>query len=403
MTGDESTHRPPALTPGLLAVLGFVATVGPFATDMYLASFTDIADDLGASASAVHLTLTAMFIGIGAGQLILGPLSDRWGRRPVLLGALTVFAASGVTMVFSPTIEVFIALRLVQGLSGAAGIVLARAIAVDLSTGATAVRALSLIATLVGLGPLIAPPIGGAVATIWGWRGVLAVLAVISVAMLALAWLRIAESLPRDRRQPGGVTATLSRMTGLLRDATFTAYLIAFSCGFAAMMAYISASPFVGQRVLGMDPLVYSLGFSAGASSLIVANLVNARVAVRVGPRPMLLVGVSTSVAATAAMLVFAATGTLGIPGFIACAFFLSGGAGLTMSNASALALARTSSASRGSGSALLGSVQALLGAVASALVGLWGEKTAVPMAIVMLLAAAIAAASAVIAGRARR
>lgn len=146
------------LTPGLLAALGFITAVGPFAVDMYLPSFTQIGTELAAPASSVQLTLTAFLIGIGVGQLILGPLSDRFGRRPVLVIALAVFAASGVAMAFTPTVEVFIALRLVQGLTGAAGMMLARAIAVDLSEGETAVRALSLIAMLVGLGPLIAPP-----------------------------------------------------------------------------------------------------------------------------------------------------------------------------------------------------------------------------------------------------
>ncbi|HAS31021.1 MAG TPA: Bcr/CflA family drug resistance efflux transporter, partial [Microbacterium sp.] len=179
----------PRLTSGLVATLGFLAAVGPFATDMYLASFTEIAADLGSSASAVQLTLTAFLLGIGAGQLLLGPLSDRFGRRPVMVLSMGVFALSSVLMVFTPTIEVFVALRLVQGVAGAAGIVVARAIAVDLSEGETAVRALSLIATVTALGPLVAPPIGGAVGVLTDWRGVLIVLAAISAAMFLLAVL----------------------------------------------------------------------------------------------------------------------------------------------------------------------------------------------------------------------
>lgn len=394
--------RTPAFTPGLLAVLAFVTAIGPFAVDMYLASFTDIATDLGTSASSVQLTLTTFLLGLGLGQLLLGPLSDRWGRRRVLLIALTVFAAAGTAMVFSPSIEVFIVLRLVQGLTGAAGIVLARAIAADLSTGATAVRALSLLATLSGLGPLIAPPIGGAIATVWGWRGVLAALAAISIAMLALAAWRIPETLPADRRHRGGVTETLARMGRLLRDVPFACYTIAFSAGFATMIAYISASPFVGQRVLGMDPLVYSFAFATGASALVLANLVNARVAVRVGPRRMLVVGVLAIVVASATMLVLVLTDALTAAGFIACAFVVTGGAGLTMSNASALALARTDTTSRGSGSALLGSTQFLIGGLASPIVGLWGEDTALPMAVVMSVAAVTASVCVVAANRAR-
>ena len=379
------------LTPGLLAALGFITAVGPFAVDMYLPSFTQIGTDLAAPASSVQLTLTAFLIGIGVGQLILGPLSDRFGRRPVLVIALAVFAASGVAMAFTPTVEVFIALRLVQGLTGAAGMMLARAIAVDLSEGETAVRALSLIAMLVGLGPLIAPPIGGAVAAIAGWRGVLGVLAAISVAMFVLAVAVVPESLPPEKRHAGGVASAFARYGTLLRDGGVRGYVTVFAFGFAAMMAYISASPFVGQTVLRMPPLVYAFGFAAGAAGIVLSNLVNARVAPRVGVRRMLLVGVALSIVASVGLAVLALTGALQPATFILCAFVLTSATGLIMSNASALALARAAAA-RGAGAALLGSSQFLVGAIASPLVGLWGEDTAVPMALVALVASAVAA-----------
>jgi len=376
-----------SLTPGLLAALGFVSAVGPFATDMYLASFTDIADDLGTDASSVQLTLTAFLLGIGTGQLILGPLSDRWGRRPVLLSALTVFALSGVATVFSPTIGVFVALRFIQGFSGAAGVVVARAIAADLSRGAETVRALSLIATVVGLGPLLAPPIGGLVATVWGWRGVLGVLAAVSLAMLMVAVVVIPESLPRAQRHAGGLGSTFRTLGGLLRDRGLTAYVLAFGSAFATMMSYIAASPFVGQSVLGMSPLVYSLGFAAGAGALLLANLANARLAPRFGTRRMLFVGTTLLVAASATLTALTVLDALSPWTFIACAFAVTAGTGFTMSNASALALGRAGHA-RGSGSALLGASQFLLGGLVSPLVGLWGEHTAVPMAITMIVAA---------------
>ena len=377
-----------SLTPGLLAALGFVSAVGPFATDMYLASFTDIADDLGTDASSVQLTLTAFLIGIGIGQLILGPLSDRWGRRPVLLSALAVFALSGVATVFSPTIGVFVALRFIQGFSGAAGVVVARAVAADLSRGAETVRALSLIATVVGLGPLLAPPIGGLVATLGGWRGVLGVLAVVSVAMLLVAAAVIPESLPPTQRHAGGLGSTFRALSGLLRDGGLTAYVLAFALAFATMMSYIAASPFVGQSVLGMSPLVYSVGFGASAAALLLSNLANARLAPRFGPSRMLFIGTTLLVAASVALTALAAFGALSPWTFIACAFAATAGTGFTMSNASALALGRAGHA-RGSGSALLGASQFLLGGLVSPLVGLWGEHTALPMAITMTVAAA--------------
>ncbi len=382
--------RTPRMTRGLLAALGFLAAVPVFATDTYLASFTDISADLGVDPSSVQLTLTAFLIGIGAGQLTLGPASDRLGRRRVMLAALAVFAAASVAMVFSPGIEVFVALRLVQGFSGAAGVVVSRAIAADLSEGNTAVRALSLIASVVAIGPLIAPPIGGVISSLWGWRGVLAFLAVVAMTMLLLAWIVIPESLPGEERHRGGAAAMLSRFGALLRDLPFTLFSASFAIGFGALMAYISASPFVGQVVVGMSPVEYSLGFAAGAAAIVLVNLINARIAVRVGPDRMLVAGFVLALLAGLSFAALSATDTLVPATFIATAFLLSGGIGLTMSNASALALSRADRA-RGSGAALFGAGQFAVGALVSPLVGLWGEDTATPMVVVILVCSTIA------------
>ncbi|MCX6502699.1 MAG: multidrug effflux MFS transporter [Microbacterium sp.] len=387
------------LTPGLLAALGFLAGVAPLATDMYLPSFTDISGEFDAPASTVQLTLTAFLVGICVGQLFLGPLSDRLGRRTVLLAALSVFAAAGIAVTFSVSIERFILLRVVQGFAGAAGVVVARAIAADLSTGQTAVRALSLIAMVGALGPLIAPPIGGVVASFAGWRGVLGLLAAVSVAMLLVVLLVVPESLPPEARHAGGVVSSFAAFGRLLRDGAYVFYVVAFASAFAAMLAYISASPFVGQRILGMTPVVYALSFGAGGAALALANLTNSRIAPRVGSRRMLRVGLLLSSVSTLALTALTVTETLSIASFIACAFVLTAGTGFMMSNASALGLARAD-ATRGAGSALLGSTQFLVGAIASPIVGLWGEHTAVPMALVALVCVAIAGVAATLAVR---
>lgn len=382
----------PRLTPGLLAALGLLAAVSAVATDLYIPSIPSIAHELHTSASSVQLTLSLFFFGVGLGQLLLGPLSDALGRRPVLLAGFAVFAATGIAAVFAQNIETLIVLRLLQGISGSVGIVLSRAIAADLSTGETAVRALSLIAMVVGLGPLIAPVLGGFAHRLWDWRGVLAVLAVISTLMLLLAWRRVPESLRPEQRSPHGIGATLRPFARLLRDRGFVALMLAFALGFTAMIAYISASPFVGQRILRMTPIEYAFSFAAGASALLIANLVNARLAPRVGPARMLAVGAGMLLLGGLGMLVLVLTGALTTPGFIACAFVLTGGTGLTMSNASALALARAG-LTRGSGSALIGTAQFALGGAAAPLVGLWGESTAVPMSIIVGCAAVLSAA----------
>lgn len=385
----------PRLTPALLAVLSFLAAVGPFATDLYLASFTAIARDLDAPASSVQLTLTAFLLGMGIGQLVLGPLSDQLGRRPVLVISLGVFALASVLMVFSPNIGIFIALRALQGIAGAAGVVVSRAIAVDLSEGAAAIRAISLIAMFVGLGPLIAPPIGGAVLQLADWRAVLATLAGISVVMCSLAALFVPESLPAEARRSSGLQTTLGSFADLLRTRDFLTLMCIFGLGFGSMMAYISASPFVGQVILEMSPLAYSLAFTAGALAMILANSINVRLAGRVLPQRMLLLGTALSLAAGIALTALAATNTLSAVSFVACAFALTGGTGLIMSNASALALALTAGA-RGAGSALLGATQFTVGGLASPLVGAWGEHTALPMAVFVLAASTLSFSGAI-------
>lgn len=381
----------PALSRGLVAILGFLAAVGPFATDMYLASFTNIAEDLGAGPPQVQLTLTAFFIGMGSGQLFLGPASDKFGRRRVLLAGLGVFAASSIAMVSSPTITIFVVLRLIQGFSGAAGVVVSRAIAVDLSTGTTAVRALSLIAMVVGLGPLVAPVTGGFIAGLTDWRGVLAALAIIATAMFALALVFVKESLPPQDRNTGSWWSVYSPIFTLLRIPAIVGYTVAFAFAFGAMMSYISASPFVAQILLDMNELQYALSFAAAASSMVIANMINSRVAPTIGPERMVLIGSLLQLAAAGSFVLMTTTQSLNILQFIVTAFVLSGGAGLVMSNSNALGVSFAPKQNRGSASAIMGTTQFAIAGLLSPLVGLWGEDTAWPMTVVVLLASVVA------------
>lgn len=368
----------------LLGVLGLLAMTSPIVSDLYLPVFTDIEQDLNVSASSVQLTLTGFLLGLGIGQLFLGPLSDTYGRRRVLLTGLSIFVAASFVMIASPNIEVFILLRIVQGLAGAAGIVLARAIVADLTRGAETVRTLSLVAMLVGLGPIIAPPIGGLTNLFTNWRGVLAVVAIIALAMLVLSWLLIPESLEHKYRHAAGIKTVAINFGGLLSNLKFFLPLLAFGACYGSMSAYIAASPFVGQVVLGMSPFFYSIAFAISAVALLTANFINARLAGRRDPRSMLLFGAILSVVSSALMLTSIVFGFFTVPVMVALAFFLTAGTGFVLSNASAIGLMVAHKA-RGSGSALLGSTQYFFGALASPLVGLAGSASAMPMGIVML------------------
>ncbi|MHA3722565.1 multidrug effflux MFS transporter [Leucobacter sp. HY1910] len=385
------------LTRGLLVTLGFLSAVGPFAVDLYLPAFTDIADELGTTPSGVQFTLTAFMLGLGLGQLYLGPLSDRLGRRSVLLVALGAFTAASIAMVFSPTVEIFTALRLLQGLAGASGVVLARAIIADLAKGTAAIRAFSLMAMIVAVAPLVAPLAGGFLTEHFGWRGVLATLASVTALMFVLALLLVPETLPVSQRQIGGARRAFGNFARLGRDRAFVLFTLVVACNFAALLSYIAGAPFVGQVMLGMTPSQFSFAFATGALAMVLTNYLNSRLAGRVPATLMLSIGSGAVVLAGTAFAVLSLTGSLSIPGYIACAFVLSGGVALTSSNGTALALGLADFA-RGSGSALLGAIQFMGGAIAPPIVGAWGDQTALPMAL-MIIAGSVASGACAVAG----
>ena len=267
----------------------------------------------------------------------------------------------------------------------------------DLSDGATAVRALSLIATVIGLGPLLAPPVGGLIAELLGWRGVLAALAGFGLLTWVLALIAVPESLPRDQRTRGPILGAYASIFTILTKPVFLFSTISFACGFSAMMSYIAASPFVGQSILGMGPVPYSLSFALAASALIIANLINARLAVVRGVATMFTAGSVLLVVAAAAFAAQVGTDSLTIPGFVFTAFILTAGSGLTMSNANAIGLAQASASTRGAGAAVMGATQFLLATVTTPLVGLAGETSAVPMVIVIGVLAACSVAAGIV------
>lgn len=386
---DSTPITRASLTTGLLCILALLSAVAPFATDLYLPAFPAIAADLGTDATGVQLTLTAFLVGIAFGQLVFGPLSDRFGRRPLLLIGAIVFVIASAATVFAPTLEVLIAARVLQGLSGAAGMVLGRAVISDLATGPAAARAMSLMMIVGGVAPVVAPLVGGAIAEPLGWRGVLAVVLGIAVVMLVAVMVGIRETLPRERRAE---LATLKRATGsplrALLSRDYIGYTLTFAFSFTVMMAYISASPFLYQSMMGLTELQYGLLFGANALALMVTSAVSAKIVESVGARRLIATGLACLVGGVLAFLAFALTGapvwTLAVAVFVVVASL-----GLVFGNATALALGAVPGAA-GSASAVLGALQFGLAAAVSPLVSIDGESTAAPLAIVMVVAAIV-------------
>jgi len=378
-----------------IVVLGGLTAVAPLSVDMYLPALPQLAGDLSTGTSTAQLTLTACVFGLALGQAVAGPLSDAWGRRRPLMIGLAAYAAASLLCVAAPNVQTLIALRLVQGMAGAAGIVIARAVVRDRYDGVAAARYFSTLMLVNGLAPILAPVLGGQLLRVTPWPGVFAVLAGIGVALLlaALAWLE--ESLPPERRAAGGLGATLRTFRSLLADRAFTGYTAALALSFAAMFAYISGAPFVLQDVFGLSPQAFSAVFGVNALGIVAAGQVGGRLAGRVPLRRLLGAGLAVE-AAGAVALVSAVLAGAGLAAVLPALFLLVAAQGLILPNATALALSGRPPQVAGSASALIGVGQFAVGGAVAPLAGIAGPDTAVPMAVTIAVVAAGAVAAAV-------
>ncbi|MFJ2647133.1 multidrug effflux MFS transporter [Streptomyces sp. NPDC087420] len=387
------TENPTARRAGLLVtlVLGGLTALPPLSMDMYLPALPDVTGSLAAPAATVQITLTACLMGMALGQIVVGPMSDRWGRRRPLLLGMVVYVLATALCAVAPNVELLIGVRLLQGLAGSAGIVIARAVVRDLYDGVEMARFFSTLMLISGVAPIIAPVIGGQVLRLTEWRGIFVVLTVIGALLTFVVWKWLHETLPEERRHSGGVGEALRTMRGLLADRVFTGYMLAGGLAFAALFAYIAASPFVVQEIYGASPQMFSLLFGVNSVGLIAVGQINGKLLVgRVSLDRVLGFGLAVILLAGVALLLMT-TGVFGTVGLFPVAaglFVLMSAMGLAMPNTNAQALMRTPHAA-GSASALIGTSSFLIGAVASPLVGIGGEGTAAPMALVQVVSAA--------------
>ncbi|MEV0324106.1 multidrug effflux MFS transporter [Streptomyces sp. NPDC050658] len=379
--------------PLLTAALALLTFIGPLSTDMYLPAFPRMAEELGTDASGVQLTLTAFLVGMTLGHLVFGPLSDRYGRRVPLLAGAAVCTVGTALCAVAPSLGWLVALRFVTGFSGAAGVVISRAVVSDRVQGAAAARLFGILMTLAGIAPILAPLAGGAVIGAAGWRGVFWVLAGVSLLVTLAVVVGVPESLPKERRQTGGVRAVVGSVRSVVGDRAYVGYTLAFTFGFGMLFCYIAGSPFLLQNVLGMGVGASSVAFSGGAVVATVSSAVGARIVGRVAPEALLRGGLSAMFAGSAVLLAVTVTGLLSTVLCLGLMAVVFGGLGLVVANSAALALARVPYAS-GVGSALLGTAQSALGAVVAPLVGLGGDATAVPLFVGMTLCSGLALAA---------
>ncbi|THA26663.1 Bcr/CflA family efflux MFS transporter [Streptomyces sp. RKND-216] len=377
----------------LTLILGSLTALPALSMDMYLPALPAVGSDLSTPAASVQLTLTTCLLGLAVGQLVVGPMSDQFGRRRPLLIGMGGYVLASAACAFAPTIGTLTGFRLVQGLAGSAGIVIARAVVRDLYDGLAMARFFSTLMLIAGTAPILAPVLGGQILRFTDWRGVFLVLTGIGTLLMLIVARKLPETLPTRARHRGGVPETLRIMRGLFADRVFTGYLLAGSFGFAALFAYVAASPFVVQEIYGASPQTFSMLFMANSIGLVAVGQINGKILVgRVSLDRVMAFGLALTLLAAVALLLLTA-GTFGPVGLVPVAtglFVLMSGMALILPNANSQALMRAPHAA-GSASALLGTSQFLVGAVASPLVGIAGEHTAVPMALVQLGALLVA------------
>ena len=301
------SHRPGRLTGQQIVILGALSAFGPLSLDMYLPGLPSLTRELGTSASAGQLTITGCMLGLGLGQLVAGPVSDTLGRRRPLLIGLAGYIAASLACAAAPSIAVLVVVRLIQGMAGGVGVVIARAVVRDLCEGAVAARMFSLLMAITGVAPVFAPLVGGQALAFTSWRGVFVILAVIGVPLLLVAVSGLPETLPVARRHGGGLRPTLRTFGRLLRDRRFSPYAFAFSLSFTAMFAYIAGSSFVLENIYGLSPQAFSVVFAVNSVGLIAMSQVGGRLVGRVGAARLLrrgLVAVTVASVATLAVVV---------------------------------------------------------------------------------------------------
>ena len=377
----------------LTLILGSLTALPPLSIDMYLPALPDVSTALGTSAATAQLTLTACLIGLALGQLVVGPMSDQFGRRKPLLIGMSCYVVASAACAAAPSAELLVGCRLIQGLAGAAGVVIARAVVRDLYDGLAMARFFSTLMLISGIAPVLAPVLGGQILRFTDWRGVFLILTGIGALLVLVTLRRLPETLDPDNRHRGGVPDALRTMRGLFTDRAFVGYLLAGSFAFAALFAYVSASPFVMQKIYGASPQTYSLLFMVNSIGLVACGQINGKILVGRVPLDRVL-GFGLSVTGLAAVaLLLMTSGAFGRAALLPMAAglcVLMSGMGFVMPNANSQGLMRASHAA-GSASALIGALQFLVGAVASPLVGVAGEKTAVPMSLVQIGGLAVA------------
>jgi MFS transporter, DHA1 family, multidrug resistance protein len=376
----------------LALLLGTLASMGPFTIDMYLPSFPTIVEAFDTTASFVQVSLTASLLGIGLGQLVLGPMSDVYGRKKPLLIALIVYFIASLLCVFSPSIGFFIAARFIQGFAASSGIVLSRAIVRDVYSGRELTKFFALLMLINNLAPILAPVFGGGVLAFTDWKGIFVVLSVIGLVLFAAVMWKMDETLPEHSRVPSNLSNTLKNFMSLLKNREFMGYAMAQGFIMAGIFAYVAGTPFVYQNIYEVSPQMFSLLFGMNGIGLIIGTQTVGRLTGVLTEKQFLEIGLLLSISSgTALLIAVLVNGPL--LSIIIPIFFFVMSIGVIATSSFSLAM-ESQGHIAGSASALLGLLPFILGAITAPLVGVAGEETAIPMGAIIFVSALIAVLS---------
>lgn len=391
------TAAPPRSTrTRLLPTLLLLLTVfGPISMDLYLPALPALTSELGAATSVAQLTVTACLVGLAVGQLVAGPLSDRFGRRGILLVGIAAYIATSALCAMSPTIELLIAARFVQGLAGGVGIVIAQAAGRDVYSGGALIRFYGRLTVVGGLAAIVGPLLGGVLIAVTDWRGLFAFLALIGAGILVITLQTFPETLPVAHRTQGGWTRTMRDYRTLVTDAAFLGAVLNQGFLYAALFAYLAGATFVLQDIYGLTPLGYALAFGLNSAGFMVFGWLAGRLAERWSLRGTLVAGIVVAGLGAAGLL---ASGLAAMPLWVVIVslFALAVGVAITSPPATTLALADHPRMA-GTASSLLGMVRFGFGGIAAPLVGVAGATSILPLGVVTVTVVALAAVAYVV------
>ena len=368
-----------------IILLGALAACGPISIDMYLPSLPSLTHAFLISDAAAQSTLTSFMLGFSLGMLLYGPLSDAYGRRPVLLSGVLLYVVATVACALSTDIDMLVVARLIQALGAGAASVLARAIARDAHEPAQAARVLSMLAIVTSCGPLLAPLIGGQLLLLGTWRVVFVVLALFGSACAVAVVYKVPETWPPEKRAGSALRASFAAYRRLLADPVAYGYVLCGGMAFAAMFAYITATPFVYIQYFHVPAQAYGFFFGLNILGIMTGSFLNTRLVIRLGSLPIISAAATLCAVASVAVAIACLTGWGGLWSIVASLFFMVSSVGVLSANCTTDLMHRYPR-NAGAAAALFGAIQLAFGALSSAAIGLQDDASPHGMGVVILV-----------------